>query len=163
MKHSASKFPLSKNNITPFFSTGSLQLYHIVEDLLLQTGKADLFISSFTVAEEFIRKLYNLKEDDLINSIDLLIDERSARRTLHLSYFLSQVTNHVYLANNHSKLILIKNNQFKVSVITSQNQTRGNRFENGIILTLPDIYDYYEEKIKGALERSISLDDIFAR
>ncbi len=35
----------------------------------------------------------------------------------------------VYLSENHSKVILIQNARWQVSICTSQNQTRGNRVE----------------------------------
>lgn len=155
------KWDLKSNSVIPYFSTGTTQLYHIVEDLLLQSGKADVFISSFTVAEEFIRQLHNLKEKNLINRLDLLIDNRSAKKTLHLSYFLFSVANEVYLANNHSKIILIKNENFKIAVVTSQNQTRGNRYEAGIITTLNDTYDYFSKNIDNEINNYLKLSDVF--
>lgn len=154
-------FDILHRKLIPYFSTGSTQLYHVVEDLLQQTGKADVFISSFTISEEFIRKLNRLTEKNLINNLTLLIDNRSARKTLHLSWFLSKVANQVYLANNHSKIILIKNENFNISVVTSQNQTRGNRFEAGMITTDPEIYKFYQSEIDNELKNCIKLSDVF--
>ncbi|MFK5856590.1 MAG: hypothetical protein QM503_10695 [Bacteroidota bacterium] len=156
-------FDIRKTALIPYFSTGSTQLYHIVEQLLQQSGKADLFISSFTISEEFIRKLQKLTDQNKITQLNLLIDSRSAKKTLHLSWFLSSVANEVYLANNHSKIILISNEQFKISVVTSQNQTRGNRYEAGMISVSPDIYNYYKTKLDIELKNCLKLSDVLGR
>jgi len=156
-------FDLSQSDFIPYFSTGNIQLYHVVEQLLEQTGKADLFISSYTVSEEFIRKLFNLSEKKLIAHLSMLIDSRNAQKTQHLSWFLASVANEVYLADNHSKIILISNQQVKVTVITSQNQTRGNRYEAGIITTDLSIYAFYQNQISGELPKCIKLHDVLKR
>jgi len=156
-------FDLSKSDFIPYFSTGNIQLYHVVEQLLEQTGKADMFISSYTVSEEFIRKLFNLSEKKLISRLTMLIDSRNAQKTQHLSWFLASVAHEVYLADNHSKIILISNQQVKVTVVTSQNQTRGNRYEAGIITTDPSIYAFYENQISGELSKCIKLHDVLKR
>ncbi len=154
---------LQKNNTQPYFSPGTIQLYHIVEDLLRQSGKADLFISSFTVAEEFVRKLNKLKDQDLVQHMQLLIDSRSAKKTLHLSWFLFSVADEVYIGNNHSKVILIENDKWKISVVTSQNQTRGNRIEVGLICTQPHIFDELKSKFDTELTKCFKLSDVLGR
>ncbi len=154
---------LSKHSVHPYFTSGSVQLYHIVDDILQQTGKAVLFISSFTVSEEFIRKLQKLKENGFIQELQMLIDLRSAKKTLDLSCFLSSVANEVYLANNHSKVILISNENYKISVVTSQNQTRGNRMEAGMICTMPDVFDYYKKNIYNEFKNCLKLSDVLGR
>lgn len=155
------KWELQENKHIPYLTTGTLQLYHIVEELLQQTGKADLFISSFTISEEFIRKLQQLKEAKLVQHLQLLIDLRSAKKTIHLSWFLRNVANEVFLANNHSKLILIRNDQYKISVVTSANQTRGNRIECGMISTVHMDYDYFDTEIKKVFKNSLNYNEIF--
>jgi len=140
-----------------------VQLHHILLDVLQQVGEADVFISSFTVAEEFIRKLYKLKQENKIRSLKLLIDLRSAKKTLHLSYFLSKVADEIYLANNHSKIILIKSSDYLVSIVTSQNQTRGNRFEAGMICTDKAVYDFYQNIINDQTHNFLNIGKIFRR
>lgn len=151
---------LPENNV-PYFSKGNVQLHHVLLDVLSQVGEVDLFISSFTISEEFIRKLHKLKLTGQIKSLKLLIDLRSSKKTLHLSYFLSQVADEVYLANNHSKLMLIKSSDYSISIITSQNQTRGNRYEAGIISTQKSIYDFYFNSINDELPKFLSIGNIF--
>ena len=56
--------------------------------------------------------------------------------------FISKVIQETYLADNHSKVLLVESERGdKVTVITSQNLTRGNRMESGIISTDTDMFD----------------------
>ena len=50
----------------------------------------------------------------------------------------------MYLTENHSKVLLIENDRWMVTVVTSQNQTRGNRTECAMVTTQPDIFLTYE-------------------
>lgn len=86
---------------------------------------------------------------------------RSSKKTLHLSYFLSQVADQVYLANNHSKLMLIKTDVYSISIITSQNQTRGNRYEAGIISTENSIFDFYSNAILEETPKFLTIGNLF--
>lgn len=149
------------NSTIPYFSKGNVQLHHILLDILQQVGEADIFISSFTISEEFIRKLYKLKQEGIIKSLKLLIDLRSAKKAVNLSYFLSKVADEIYLANNHSKIMLIKTEQYHVSIVTSQNQTRGNRYEAGMICTNKDVYDFYQNQIDEQMPKFINYANLY--
>lgn len=65
----------------------------------------------------------------------ILLDQRAARKTIHLERLLADTFDNVFLGQNHSKILLIRTNSFCVSVVTSQNQTYGGRAECTIITT----------------------------
>ena len=67
-----------------------------------------------------------------------------------------------HLADNHSKVLLIHSKQGdKVTVITSQNLTRGNRNESYIVTTMPDVFDKFLKEIKYLIENNaVPLSDI---
>src|SRR5574344_213485 len=46
----------------------------------------------------------------------------------------------VYLGMNHSKVMLISNSRYNVSVVTSQNQTYGDRADSTILTTSHDVF-----------------------
>lgn len=123
-----------------FFSKGDWQLYHLLQWILNQTGKSTVFISSYSVSEEFLRQINYMKKNELIGACALLIDSRAARKALRLSAFTNNIADEVYLGNNHSKILLVTNDNWKVTVVTSQNQTRGNRYEAGMISTDGETY-----------------------
>lgn len=124
----------------PFMSAG-VQIYNIIEWVVKFTGPVDMINTTFSVAEEFLRAVFRMKRQGLINSAIELADLKSAAKTLKINNLLRQVFDEVYLAENHSKVVLLSNKDWKVTIITSQNQTRGNRNEAGIISTDASIYD----------------------
>lgn len=153
---------LSPNKVQPFFAPGDWQLYHLVEWILKQTGSAEVFVSSFSVSEEFIRALHKLKASN-IESLSMLIDYRTAAKALRLSLFTNNVCDMLHLGNNHSKIILVKSQNWMISVVTSQNQTRGNRFEAGMLSTLPEHYTQLKTDIEKHLKTCINANELFKR
>ena len=109
--------------------------------LLPQTGAADVWVSSYSTSEPFLNGFYLLRQKGLVNHSAILLDQRAARKTLHLESLLDAAFEHVYLGQNHSKLLLLRNKEMAVSVITSQNQTYGARAESTIISTDLQVFD----------------------
>jgi len=132
--------PLACKKIQAYFSS-EFQLYHLMEFILEQTGPAKIVLTTFSVSEEFVRKLVQMKDKGLIQSLTIIADHRTAVKALRLSLFTNSIAEELLLGNNHAKVLLVNNENWKVSVVTSQNQTRGNRIECGMICTLPDIYE----------------------
>lgn len=56
---------------------------------------------------------------------------------------------HVYLADNHSKVLLVQaESGAVVTVLTSQNLTRGNRTESALVTTDPDIFNTLQKEMQ---------------
>lgn len=70
---------------------------------------------------------------------------------------------HVHLAQNHSKIMLVKNESHQVAVISSQNQTYGDRAECTMITT--DLKAYYSllAGLRGIVDKSLELNGLFQR
>lgn len=117
------------------------QLFDIIRRILQEIGTAQIYISTFSTSEEFLRHIYRLRQKGLITRAVMLADLKASRKTVNLYTFINNVFDDVYLAENHSKVILLANERWHVSICTSQNQTRGNRTESGIITTDRTVYD----------------------
>lgn len=110
----------------------------VLEWILTQVGAAEVWLTSFSVSEEFLRRLFFICKAGKVRRIHLILDHKATNKTLKLWLFLSQVIELTYLADNHSKILLVKgDNGQAVSVVTSQNLTRGNRAEAAFISTYP--------------------------
>lgn len=138
--------PVSDCPLQALFSD-KYQLHDVLEILLEQTGKADVIITCLSMSEEFVRKIAVLKDKSLINNATICLDHKAAVKVSQLLTFSVNVFDKVYLCANHSKIILIKNTKSKIGYYTSQNPTRGNRNECGIICTDPLIFDDIEQKL----------------
>lgn len=135
----------------PFMYAG-VQIYNIIEWAVKFTGPVDMVNTTFSVAEEFLRAVFRMKREGLILSATEVADLKSAAKTLRINNLLRQVFDEVYLAENHSKVVLLSNHDWKVTIITSQNQTRGNRNEAGIISTDPAVFDSLAKPINEMIK-----------
>jgi len=131
--------PIACAPVQAYFSS-DFQLYHLLEFILEQTGPSNVLLTTFSVSEEFVRKLVQIKERGLIKSLVVVADHRTSVKALRLTLFTNNIAEKLLLGNNHAKVLLVENAGWKVSIVTSQNQTRGNRIECGMICTLPEIY-----------------------
>jgi hypothetical protein len=137
--------PISPDYIGAYLDD-KVQLFDVIEEILLQIGSSRLIITSFSVSEEFIRKLHHFKLRALISHAELIIDAKAAIKVRNMLPFAQNVFDEVRLGNNHSKLILFESLKGdKISLVTSQNQTRGNRYESGMITSNEAIYKQLKE------------------
>ena len=134
--------PLSQTT-TQAYLTNKLQVADVLEWILGQVGVSDVWMTTFSISEEFLRRLYFMrKKSGRISSITVLLDRKATQKTINLWQFIKEVVQDAYIADNHSKILLVKSNAGdNVSVVTSQNLTRGNRYESAIISTDADVFD----------------------
>lgn len=155
--------PLSEAPVQAYLDN-RLQLYDTIEFVLKHTGPAHIAISTFSTSEEFLRRLFRLRSHGQILSAVLLTDLKASKKTLNLYQFMHNVFDRVHLADNHSKVVLIHNEHFAFSIITSQNQTRGNRWESAVISNTPSVYTaLYNQFIDIVEHKSIALDSLLKR
>ena len=140
------------------FYTDRLQLFDLIEALLHQLDGAcsRLFLTSFSVSEEFIRKIYRFRREMPISQAVLLLDAKAAAKVSKLLPFARSVLDEIYLCNNHGKVVLF-DAATKISVCTSQNQTRGNRRESTLVTTAPGCYHTFLEAINEMMKTGIKL------
>ena len=145
------------------YLSNAVQVADILEWIIDQVGECSIWQTSFSISEEFLRRLYFIKKRKDVKDIHLILDHKATNKTLKLWVFITKVIKETYLADNHSKILLVEGtNGMKVSVITSQNLTRGNRHESAFISTDSNIF----ERLKGEVEsliknKSVPLHELF--
>lgn len=142
--------------------SNEVQIAEILEWVLEQVGKAEVWQTSFSISEEFLRRLYFITRDGSASAIHLVLDFKATNKTLSLWTFIEQVISTTHLADNHSKVLLIKSEAGdKVSIITSQNLTRGNRNESYIITTDEAVFDKFLNEVQDLIKNhAVPLSDI---
>ena len=131
--------PVRETSLQAYFGQG-LHTLGLLGWLLPQTGKSDVWVSSYSTSEPFLNGFFLLRQKDLIGHSTILLDQRAARKTLHLECLLAATFDTVFLGQNHSKLLLVHGEDIDLSVITSQNQTYGARAESTIISTDREVF-----------------------
>lgn len=154
--------PLSDASYQYHLGTG-LHTLGLLGWILQQTGRADVYVSTFSTSDAFLSGFLRLRRRNLIANATLVADLKAARKTVQLYRLMQSCFDHVYLAQNHSKIVLVKNDNYQVAVISSQNQTYGDRAECTMITT--DTFAYYSllDGLRSIVDNSHELNGLFNR
>ena len=127
-------------------------------------GTAEVWQTSFSISEEFLRRLFFIEKSGQVKRFNLVLDHKATNKTLKLWAFITQVIQRTYLADNHSKILLVRSEAGDtVSVVTSQNLTRGNRSESAFITTDKEIFATLHAQVEDLItNHSVPLNDLFA-
>ena len=141
-----------------------LQVADVLEWVLEQVGPAEVWQTSFSISEEFLRRLFFIEKSGQVKRFNLVLDHKATNKTLKLWAFITQVIQRTYLADNHSKILLVRSEAGDtVSVVTSQNLTRGNRSESAFITTDKEIFATLHAQVEDLItNHSVPLNDLFA-
>ncbi len=147
------------------YLSNALQVADVLDWVLQQLGKSEVWQTSFSISEEFIRRLYFIEKSGLVTRFNLVLDHKATNKTLKLWAFITQVISTTYLADNHSKVLLVKSERGEVvCIITSQNLTRGNRSESAVVTTDPELFATLHAQILDLIRNhSVPLNDLFAQ
>jgi hypothetical protein len=147
------------------YLSNALQVADVLDWVLQQLGKSEVWQTSFSISEEFIRRLFFIEKSGLVTRFNLVLDHKATNKTLKLWAFITQVINTTYLADNHSKILLVRSVKGEVvSIVTSQNLTRGNRSESAFVTTDLEIFRALHAQIEDLItNHSVPLNDLFRR
>ena len=101
-------------------------------------------VATWSICTEAMERILRLVSDGTILTIRFILDPRvKVRNPLPLQILIKNFP--YVLAPCHAKVTLIHNEDWNVSVITSQNMTRNPRMERGVISTSPEIFKFDKE------------------
>ena len=153
--------PLAKCGTQSYLGKG-VHTLGLLAWILDQTGRADIYLSTFSTSDAFLRGFYNLKKKGLIGHAVMLADLKASKKTVKLYGEMQSCFDSVYLTTNHSKVVLVQNDNHLVTVISSQNQTYGDRAECTLVTTNQEVflqqYSGFKEMVD---EKSIQLNGLF--
>lgn len=90
------------------YISDAIQVADIIEWVVPQIGPCEIFQSSFSISEEFLRRLYFMRCRGLIRDITLILDHKATNMTIKLWVFISSLVKRAFLADNHSKVLLFR-------------------------------------------------------
>lgn len=135
---------LMPNEEIHFWSFGRFAQHDLLFYLLRQTGPAHVEVATWSICTEAMERIPRLVSDGTILTIRFILDPRvKVRNPLPLQILIKNFP--YVLAPCHAKVTLIHNEDWNVSVITSQNMTRNPRMERGVISTYPEIFKFDKE------------------
>ena len=131
--------------------------------ILEQTGPANVIVTTFSTSEEFLSGFLNLRKKGLIKKATMVADLKASKKTVKLDTLMTQCFDEVYLASNHSKIMLVNGDKDTVSVVSSQNNTYGGRAECTYITTDSKIFSDLGELTWKLIDQSVKIDGVHAR
>lgn len=155
-----------QGNQSQAYLTNTLQVADVLEWILSQFGEGcKVYLTTFSISEEFLRRLFFIEKEYKPLEFRLVLDLKATNKTLKLWPFIAQVIDKVYLADNHSKVLLVYNpyDSRYVSVVMSQNLTRGNRYESAIVTTDCDVFSTLRVQLDDLItNHSVPFNYVFA-
>jgi len=148
--------PLRESSSQVFLGQG-LHTLGLLGWILEQTGAAHVAVTTFSTSDAFLCGVINLRKRGLINSAVLVADVKASSKTLKLSRLMSEAFDEVKLTLNHSKVMLVANHEWLVTVITSQNQTYGDRAECTFVTTDRDVYLNLNNMLNSLLDDTTTI------
>lgn len=128
----------------------------LIDWTLRQVGVADeVIITTFSTSVEFLSGFHNLRKRGLVRHATLITDLKAAKKTWRLDTLIDACFDSVHLAENHSKIVLIRAAGGCVAVISSQNNTYGGRIECTYIEQGEDIHASLMKGVDELLRNSL--------
>lgn len=137
---------------THFYSWGNFNLVRLMMYILKQTGPAHAFMTSYSFSQKSIEQL-NLKlSQKQLLSFRVIIDNRV--KTMSPIPFQMLMNSFDYRCTSiHAKIALIWNEDWKITILTSQNATDNPKMERGTIFTDASVFDFDLKTLKNEFLR----------
>jgi len=127
-------------------SKGQFSIINVIEEVLRQTGEADVIISTWTAANAEIKKAEDFLKNGNIRKINFIVDRSFKTRQPKYHEMLKRKFGAVvHTTNSHAKFVLIKNDNWNIVIRTSMNLNENKRLENFEISDCKKLYDYLHE------------------
>lgn len=143
---------IEHNKNVHYYSFGNFNLVRLIVYLLKQTGPSHVFMSSYSFSTKSINQLNNLIEKQRILSFKVLLDNRVRSISPKPFQLISTLFNYRCLSV-HAKTALIYNDNWQLSVVTSQNATDNPKMERGIIFSDPMVFQFDLQNLQNAFNR----------
>jgi hypothetical protein len=135
-----------------FNSWGNFNLVRLISYLIKQTGPAHVFMTSYTFSQKSIEQLQHKISKGEILSFRIILDNRV--RVMSPKPFQMIATSFNYRCISvHAKVALIWNDQWKITIVTSQNATDNPKLERGTIFTDPEVFNFDLKVLENEFER----------
>ena len=143
---------LQNGKTTHYYSYGNFNLVRLLAHLLKQTGPANVFMTSYSFSQTSIEQLLNHRQKGNILSFRVIVDNRV--KTMSPIPFQMLSTAFDYRCTSiHSKVALIWNNNWNISVVTSQNATDNPKMERGTIFTDIETFNFDKNALENEFLR----------
>jgi hypothetical protein len=143
---------LVPDQATQFATAGRWSQHQLLEFLLRKTGPCRLWMTTWTITEEPMRALLMMMKEGLILELNAVLDYRIEKRKPEAFQLASQMITRIKLTKCHAKLLVLKNENWNVTVLGSANFSKNPRIEAGVIFTDRGSADFHSHWIDEVIE-----------
>lgn len=126
---------LEQDQALQFATAGRWSMHQLLEYLLLKTGPAKVWMTTWTITEEPMRALLGMITSGLITELNAVLDYRIERRKPEAFQLASSIITRIKLTKCHAKVLVIKNDTWSITILGSANFSKNPRIEAGTIFT----------------------------
>lgn len=135
-----------------YYSDGNFNLIRLIFHILKQTGPAHVMMTTYSISQQSLEKVQNaLNRGDLL-SIRFLIDNR-VKVMSPIPFQRLKASFNYRCVSLHAKVALIENDDWRISIVTSQNATDNPKLERGIIFTDDRIFNFDKTHLENVFKR----------
>ena len=143
---------LVQDKTTHYYSWGNFNLVRVMMHIIKQTGPAHVFMTSYSFSQKSIEPINLHKRKGNILSFKVIVDNRV--KTMSPLPFQMIMDSFEYRCTSiHAKIALIWNEQWSVTILTSQNATDNPKMERGIIFTDPNVFQFDLKNLNDEYDR----------
>ena len=137
---------------THYYSWGNFNLVRLIIYLIRQTGPVHCLMTSYSFSQTSIEQLQNRIEKKDLLSFRVIIDNRV--KTMSPKPFQMLMHSFDYRCTSvHAKVALLWNDNWKLSIVTSQNATDNPKLERGTIFTDHSVFDFDFKVLEDEFKR----------
>ncbi len=143
---------LEQGKATHYYSYGNFNLVRLIMYLIKQTGPVHCFMTSYSISQKSIEAVLKRIEQQELLSFKLLMDNRVKVMSPKPFQMLSSCFNY-RCSSIHAKVALLWNQEWKISVVTSQNATDNPKMERGTVFTNPEVFEFDLNALENEFNR----------
>lgn len=137
---------------THYYSWGNFNLVRLLAYILKQTGPAHVMMTSYSFSARSIELLKNKLDTGAILSFKVIVDNRV--KTISPKPFQMLMQSFEYRCISvHAKVAVVWNDDWKISIVTSQNATDNPKLERGTIFTDPEVFNFDHKILSSEFDK----------
>ena len=133
-----------------FYSYGRFSMHDVIVYILKQIGPAHLICGTWSICQDSMEQLVRMKNKNEILSLAFVLDPR-VKVTKAKPLQMLQANFDFVFSSWHAKVTTIQNDQWNISIVSSQNMTRNPKIERGCIFTDLETFNFDNNVLRQEL------------
>lgn len=138
---------LVQNTTYHFATAGRWSQFELMHFILSQTGPAKIYFSTWKINEFVASNLFHLVNSGIITEMYAILEKRIPVTSPKAKDLVEANCVKIHICDNHSKVIVIENEDWNVVINGSANMTINPRIESGIVSTIKEVANFHKSWI----------------